>query len=461
VQRDANEVTPDQYPDSLEVRGVQLPVQYRFSPGDNDDGLRVRVPLAALSQVSNSDFEWLVPGLLKEKCTLLIKSLPKPLRRHFVPAPDFAEACIQAMDERSGSLIDALSRQLTRISDIDIPADAWRPDRLPAHLAAFFEVVDADQKVLGHGADLEQLRQALRDQIQDNEVRLTDARFERQDVRHWDFGELPEYVELDRGGIRLRAYPALTAVDGRIDLCLFDQWEKAEHAHAEGLLALYRLCAGSLVKDIRRSVLQWDKQALWFSTLGSAGDLLADLERAVLRAAFMPAGRTVRDTDSFTRQLEEGRECLLQHAVAIGDQSYRALDEFRQLNRQLNKALSPQFLAAATDIRAQVAELIYPGFISATPSDWLPHLSRYLLAARQRLENLAGNTGRDREYTAQIAGCWQRYQQALAKGRSADSLSRYRWMIEELRVSLFAQALGTVEKISSQRLDKLWKDLQG
>jgi ATP-dependent helicase HrpA len=211
VQRDANEVTPDQYPDSLEVRGVQLPVQYRFSPGDSDDGLRVRVPLAALSQVSNPDFEWLVPGLLKEKCTLLIKSLPKPLRRHFVPAPDFAEACIQAMDERSGSLIDALSRQLTRISDIDIPADAWRADRLPAHLAAFFEVVDVDQKVLGHGADLEQLRQALRDQIQGNEVRLTDARFERQDVRRWDFGELPEYVELDRGGIRLRAYPALTA----------------------------------------------------------------------------------------------------------------------------------------------------------------------------------------------------------------------------------------------------------
>jgi ATP-dependent helicase HrpA len=152
---------------------------------------------------------------------------------------------------------------------------------------------------------------------------------------------------------------------------------------------------------------------------------------------------------------------LLQHAVAIGDQSYRALDEFRQLNRQLNKSLSPQFLAAASDIRAQVAELVYPGFISATPSDWLPHLSRYLLAARQRLEHLAGNTGRDREHTAQIAGCWQRYQQALATGRSADSLSRYRWMIEELRVSLFAQALGTVEKISSQRLDKLWKDLQG
>jgi ATP-dependent helicase HrpA len=174
----------------------------------------------------------------------------------------------------------------------------------------------------------------------------------------------------------------------------------------------------------------------------------------------MPAERAIRDAGSFTRQLEEGRECLLQHAVAIGDQSYRALDEYRQLSGQLGKALSPQFLAAATDIREQVAELVYPGFISATPSDWLPHLSRYLLAARHRLENLAGNTGRDRQYTAQLASYWQRYQQALAKGRSADSLSWYRWMIEELRVSLFAQALGTVEKISPQRLDKLWKELQ-
>jgi ATP-dependent helicase HrpA len=460
VQRPTNDITPDQYPDSLEVRGVQLPVRYRFSPGDSDDGLKVRVPLAALSQVSNADFEWLVPGLLKEKCTLLIKSLPKPLRRHFVPAPDFAEVCIQAMDEHSGSLIDALGSELTRIGNVDIPAEAWRPDRLPAHLAVFFEVVDASQKVLGHGADLEQLRHALRDQLQDSTVSLSDVRYERRDVVRWDFGELPEYVEIDRGGVRLRAYPALTVVEGRIDLCLFDHAEKAEHAHAEGLLALYRLCAGSLVKDIRRSVLQWDKQALWFSTLGSAGELQVDLERAALRAAFMPAERAIRDAGSFTRQLEEGRECLLQHAVAIGDQSYRALDEYRQLSGQLGKALSPQFLAAATDIREQVAELVYPGFISATPSDWLPHLSRYLLAARHRLENLAGNTGRDRQYTAQLASYWQRYQQALAKGRSADSLSWYRWMIEELRVSLFAQALGTVEKISPQRLDKLWKELQ-
>ena len=134
----------------------------------------------------------------------------------------------------------------------------------------------------------------------------------------WDFADLPEYIEVDKGGIRLRAYPALNAIDGRVDLCLFDQAEKAELAHGEGLLALYRLCAGSLVKDIRRSVLHWDKQALWFSTLASAVRATGGLECAVLQAAFMPAGRTMRDKDSFIRQLEEGRECLLRHAVAIG-----------------------------------------------------------------------------------------------------------------------------------------------
>jgi ATP-dependent helicase HrpA len=460
VQRNTSDVTTDRYPDSLEIRGMCFPVQYQFSPGDSDDGLKVQIPLAALNQVNDTDFDWLVPGLLKEKCTLLIKSLPKPLRRHFVPAPDFAEACIQAMDTHSGSLIDALSQQLKRISDIDIPADAWRPDRLPAHLTASFEVVDASHKVIGHGADLGQLRQALGRQLRDSAVSLTDARFERQGITRWDFGELPEYVELDRDGLMLRAYPALTVEGNRVDLRLFDHAEKAEQAHAEGLLALYRLCAGSLVKDIRRSVSQWDKQALWFSTLGIAGELQADLEHAALRAAFMPAGLSVRNADDFRRQLEEGRGCLLQHAVSIGDQSYRVLDEYRQLNGRLGKALSPQFLAAVADIRAQVKELVYPGFISATPPEWLPHLSRYLLAARQRLENLAGNTGRDRQHTALIARYWQRYQQAAAKGRPAESLARFRWMIEELRVSLFAQSLGTAEKVSPQRLDKLWKELQ-
>ena len=161
---------------------MQLPVQYRFSPGDSDDGLRVRVPLAALSQVNDADFDWLVPGLLKEKCTLLIKSLPKPLRRHFVPAPDFAEACIQAIDKRSGSLTDALGQQLMRISDVEIPVDAWRLDRLPTHLKVFFEVVDANRKVLGRGENLEHLREELGDQLQNDMVTLTDARFDRQGI---------------------------------------------------------------------------------------------------------------------------------------------------------------------------------------------------------------------------------------------------------------------------------------
>ncbi|VAW76957.1 ATP-dependent helicase HrpA, partial [hydrothermal vent metagenome] len=456
MQHDAAEVTAEQYPDKLEVRGLQLPLQYRFSPGDSDDGVRVRVPLAALNQLRGVDFDWLVPGLLKEKCTLLIKSLPKPLRRHFVPAPDFAERCLQAMDVRSGSLINALSQQLTRISGVNIPIDAWRPERLPAHLSVFYEVVDTGRQVLGGNIDLQQLQQTLAGKCQESVGKLTDARFERQDVRRWDFNELPEYIEIDTDGLKLRAYPALTKAGDQINLCLFDHPDNAASAHAEGLLALYRLCAGSRVKDIRRSVQQMDKQSLWFSTLGKAGDLQKDLENAVLQAAFIPAGKAVRTAEAFEQQLDVGRQSLLQHAVSMGDRSYAVLDEFRQLNNRLSKALTPQFLAAATDIRAQLAQLVYPGFIGATPPEWLPHLPRYLRAARQRLENLASNINRDRQHTLEVARHWQRYQQALTKIRSADGLLKYRWMIEELRVSLFAQNLGTSEKVSSQRLDKLW-----
>ncbi len=457
MQHDAAEITTEQYPDRLEVRGLQLPLQYRFSPGDSDDGLRVRVPLAGLNQIRSADFDWLVPGLLKEKCTLLVKSLPKPLRRHFVPVPAFVDRCLQAMDERSGSLIEMLSQQLTRITGIDIPMDAWRPERLPAHLSVFYEVVDADQKVLGRDANLDQLQQTLAGTHQGSMGKLTDTRFDRQNIRCWDFDELPTHIEIDAGGLMLRAYPALVKVEGQVNLCLFNHPEEAASAHADGLLALYRLCTGTLVKDIRRSVRQIDKQALWFSTLGQASELQMDLEQAVLRAAFMPAGQVVRTTEAFEKQLDKGRQCLLKHAVDIGDQSYATLDEFRQLNSRLGKTLSPQFLAVATDIKAQLAQLVYTGFISATPQERLSHLPRYLQAAHQRLDNLAGNIKRDREYMLEVARHWQRYQQALAKGQLADGLLQYRWMIEELRVSLFAQNLGTAEKVSPQRLDKLWK----
>jgi ATP-dependent helicase HrpA len=459
MQHSASSVTRQQFPDRITVRGVCLPVSYQFAPGSARDGLCVRVPLAALNQLRSEDFDWLVPGMLREKCILLIKSLPKPLRRHFVPVPDFADACLQASDGAGGGLTEFLQAQLQRMTGVKVPEDAWRPELLPAHFSACFELDDGHGQRLAEGRDLAALQRRFGARARQDFRAASDTRYQRRDVRDWDFGSLPEVVELERDGVRLRAYPALSVVDGRIDLSLFDQESVARKAHGEGLLALFRIRAGRLVRDIRRSIPDLDKQTLWFSTVAGADVLQADLERAVLRAAFLVPDTAIRDAESFGQRLASGSRRVLGLAVEIGGHSSRALRAWRQVRQHLKGNLAPHMLEAASDVREQIDRLIYPGFVSATPVQWLPHLERYLLAADRRLALLPSNLARDREHARLVDRYWQRYRQAHERGLDGDQLTRFRWLVEELRVSLFAQSLGTAEKVSPQRLDRLWQEI--
>jgi ATP-dependent helicase HrpA len=460
MQHGAEGVTEQQFPDSLEIRGLHLPVRYRFSPGESNDGLCVQVPLAALNHLQAGDFEWLVPGLLREKITLLIKSLPKQLRRHFVPAPDYAAACLGALQRGNKSLIAALTEQLQRMTGVSVPKQAWRPELLPAHLFVYFELFDEHGKQIDGGRDLSQLQVRFGDCARDDFARVSDAGFGRKNIQDWDFGDLPEILELQQGGVKLRAYPALSLRDGVIELRLFDQQEQAIKSHREGLLALFRRKAGRLIKEVRRSVPELHKQTMWFSTVAGAEVLQADLERAAIQAAFLQDDANVRDEETFRQRLDTGKQQLVELAASIGRYSFEALQAYQELNRLLKRALSPQLLTAISEVREQVQQLVYPGFISATPLNWLPHLGRYLRAAIQRLEKLSGNSQRDRKHSAVIRRYWQAYEQALASTPASPGLREFRWLIEELRVSLFAQELGTSVKVSPERLDRQWKELQ-
>jgi ATP-dependent helicase HrpA len=456
----AEGVTEQQFPDSLEIRGLRLPVRYRFSPGETNDGLCVQVPLAALNQLQAGDFEWLVPGLLREKITLLIKSLPKQLRRHFVPAPDYAAACIAALQRDNNSLVAALTEQLQRLTGVSVPKQAWRPELLPAHLFVYFELFDERGKQIDGGRDLSQLQVRFGEYAREDFARVSDAGFGRKNIQDWDFGDLPEMLELQQGGVKLRAYPALMLSDGMIELRLFDQQEQAVKSHREALLALFRRKAGRVIKEIGRSVPELHKQTVWFSTVAGAEALQADLERAAIQAAFLQGDANVRDAETFRQRLDTGKQQLVELAASIGHYSFEALRAYQELNRLLRGALSPQLLTAISEVREQVQQLVYPGFISATPLNWLPHLGRYLRAAIQRLEKLSGNCQRDRKHSAVIRRYWRAYEQALASKPANTGLSEFRWLIEELRVSLFAQELGTSVKVSPERLERLWKELK-
>jgi ATP-dependent helicase HrpA len=457
----AEGVTREQFPDSVQVRGMKLPVRYRFAPGEADDGLCVQLPLAALNQLRANDFDRLVPGLLREKVTLLIKSLPKQLRRHFVPAPDYAEACIAAMQDSESGLLDALGEQLQRISGVAVPAALWRPELLPQHLFAFFELYDEHANLIGSGRDIDELQARFGARAQQRFAGVVDTRYERSEIRDWDFGALPEFVELQQAGVGLRGYPALAVSGDQIQLRLFDDPPQALRSHREGLLALFRNKAGRAIKEIRRAVPELQKQMLWFSSVASGEVLQADLERAVLQAAFLPDDAEVRDAESFRRNLASGTPRLVALATDIGRWSFEALQAWHDLNRVLKGSVSPQMIAAVNEVREQVGGLIYPGFVAATPLRRLPHLGRYIRAAQLRLEKLPGNVQRERKNAAIVARYQQRYRQAAGAHQQQAGLAELRWMIEELRVSLFAQELGTAEKVSAERLDRLWAELSG
>jgi len=455
----AEGITEQQFPDSLEIRGLCLPVRYRFSPGEVNDGLCVQVSLALLNQLRDSDFDRLVPGLLREKITLLIKSLPKHLRRHFVPAADFAAACIAAFQRDENSLIGALTEQLQRLKGVSVPKDAWRPELLPEHLFVYFELLDEHGKQIDGGRDLSQLQVRFGEYARDDFARLSDAGFERKNIQDWDFGVLAETVAMQQAGVKLRGYPALMVDGGMIGLRLFDQQESAVKSHREGLLALFRRKAGRMIKEIRRSVPELQKQTVWFSTIAGAEALQADLERAVMQAAFLRDDANVRDAETFRQRLDTGKQQLVELSASIGRCSFEALQAYQELNRLLKGAVSPQLLSAISEVREQVQQLIYPGFISATPLNWLPHLGRYLGAANRRLEKLSGNSQRDGKQSAVVRRYWQACEQALASNPANAGLIEFRWLIEELRVSLFAQELGTSVKVSPERLERLWKEL--
>jgi ATP-dependent helicase HrpA len=456
----AQGITQQQFPDSLEIRGLCLPVRYRFSPGEENDGLCVQVPSAALNQLRDADFEWLVPGLLREKVTLLIKSLPKHLRRHFVPASDYAASCIAALRRDNNSLIEALTEQLQGLTGVSVPKDAWRPESLPAHLSVYFDLLDEHGKKLAGGRLLSQLQRQFGEFARNNFARVSDTGYERKNILDWDFGDLPETVELQQGAVTLRGYPALMVNEGMIALQLFDQQEKAAQSHVEGLLALFRRKAGRSIKEIWRSVPELQKQTVWFSTVAGAEVLQADLERAVIQAAFLQGDANVRDAQTFRQRLETGKRQLVSQSASIGGCSFEALQAYQEINRLLKATVSPPLLAAVSELREQVQQLIYPGFISATPLDWLPHLGRYLQAAIRRLEKLSGNSQRDRKHSAVVRQYWQAYERILAGNPAAAGLDEFRWLIEELRVSLFAQELGTSVKISPERLDLRLKSLE-
>lgn len=463
MEREAIEVTQDDYPEHLSINGMRLPLRYHFEPGHPADGVTAVVPLAALNQLAPERFEWLVPGLLREKLVALIRSLPKRLRRNFVPAPEFAAAILDAVPMGEGSLFDAVRDELQRMTGVVIPSDAWEGIELPLHLQMNFRVLDAHGQTIREGRDLDALQAGLgvRAREQFGGARKSWA---RRGLQRWDFDELSEHVELNDTGVTLRGYPAVVDEGDSVALRLMDSPEQAARTSLDGIRKLFILHLPDQAKYLRRKLPGLDRLCFLYSVLGSCDALKEDLLAAVYQRVFIPDGILPRTQEAFQVRLQSGREELIPTATRLVQTLLQILEHYQDLRRRIKARMPPAWLESCRDMREQLDAMIYTGFVQETPARWLDELPRYMRALARRLEQLQLDPLKDRRGLQAIRPLWEQYQrrceQHQRKGIRDPQLERYRWLLEEYRVSLFAQELGTREKVSERRLQEVWQQVR-
>ena len=451
----AGEISEEDYPASW----ADLPVSYEFSPGEPDDGVTVDIPLARLNQVSAEEFSWQVPGLRQEMVTELIRSLPKQLRTTFVPVPDTARAVLPRLGPARGDLLDALGTELSRLGGVHIPRSAWDESRLPAYLRITFRVVE-DGRVLAAGKDLDELRRQLRPRLQ---ATLSEAAagITRTGLRTWDIGTLPRVFSQGE----VRAYPALADTGTAVDVRLFETRAQADAAMLRGTRRLLLLQVPTGARAVASRLPVSAKLAMSRHPYPGTGALLEDCAAAAADQVITEAGGPAWDEAGFTRLLEAAREDLAARTADVVALAARALGEAHQVETSLAGTPSPPVRAAFADLRAQLSGLIYPGFIAATGARRLPDLVRYLRGMSRRLEKMPEALGRDAERMAVVQQVTADYQQTLADlppaRRDDPDVRDVRWMIEELRVSLFAQTLGTSGPVSERRIERALDQLHG
>ena len=482
-------IAPGDFPDRIGMRQMQLSLEYRFDPGNPADGITITVPKEAVNQLDPHRMGWLVPGLLEEKIVALIKSLPKQQRVAFIPVADTAKRVFKALKFGEGSFEGQIAKVLTDLGPEPISADAFRQTALPDHLRMNVRVVEGE-KTLAASRDLAALRQELGGEAAASFTAVADSRWNRDGITKWDFGDLPEWVDLDRSGVKLRGFPTLVDLGDSVGLRLLDSAEQSAWKMKAGLRRLFFLTAR---KDVKTQV-DWlpglEKSALYATGLFTEsaadkkikrtsaattpvkalpelppGSFRQQVTELMIARAFQVFTTTPRSAAQFEKHLTAGRARL---GVAVQDLTNTIEPLFKgahEARRAINSINNPIWQYAAEDTREQFRHLTAPGFLTNTPWEWLIHLPRYFLAIQSRLSRLA-NAGlaRDQKLHAQVAPLWQRYVALAAETQAADRheprLVQYRWMLEEFRVSLFAQELQTAIPVSEKRLEKLWEELR-
>ncbi|MDI1307984.1 MAG: ATP-dependent RNA helicase HrpA [Methylotenera sp.] len=461
MRHGADAITAVQFPEMILLDGVETHLKYRFEPGHVLDGVTATIPLALLNQLSPTQSEWLVPGMLREKLTYLIKALPKTFRRVCVPVPEFVTVFLDQNKIGGGAIKQVLAAHIQCVTTLKISVEDWT-EETPAHLLMNFSVVDDAGRELAMGRDWNALKKQLGSAAQLT-FRNTSPDIEKTGLKQWDFGDLPQTLSFERDGLKVVGYPALEDDIDSVSVKLFDTEREAAVNLRKGICRLIRFELKEQMKQLEKSLPNFNQYALTLRNIMSPEDLREDMITAIADRAFIGEDDLPRTNAEFMKLKQRARTRLPAVSEAIARQAQAIATEYQLLiTKQSQMATTANRLKR--DLEQQVVQLVYKDCFSQTPWEHLQQVPRYLKALRLRIEKHPANPDRDGKNAGSVGVLWEKWQNkvnALHQANLAvsEDLQEFRWLIEELRVSLFAQELKTPFPVSLKRLEKTWADI--
>jgi len=457
-------VSQREYPDTWSQDNLTLPLTYHFEPGAADDGISVNIPIGILNQVQDIGFDWLIPAVRNELILAHIKGLPKTLRRNFVPAPNYASACEAALTDTTLTFCDAISKQLLRMTGVRIEKDAWQAIELPVHLIMNFKVLNEKGKVIKQGRSLTALQSELQGKVKASIKKVAEKGIEQANLTEWNFDDLPKGYEKKVANIKIKAFPALVDKKHSVAIELFEQESLAEKAMLLGVSRLVLLNIPSPVKYLQQKLPNKAKLGLYFNPFGAIGDLLDDCISAACQHLIAERGELPRTDADFAVCRDFVRAEIADTVLNAAVKVEQVLSLAHEINKKLKGNVPLNVIQSHGDIKSQLNKLVFKGFVGACGVKRLDDIHRYLKAIVRRLEKLPIDPNQDRLKMLEIAKVEDAYLSLVKQQRQdiplSEDLENTRWMIEELKVSLYAQNLKTPYPISSKRILNHLKSIQ-
>lgn len=449
-----------QFPNEVQVGSMQIPIQYRFAPGAQDDGATVKLPLEGVGQLDDAQTGWLIPGLMQSRIIALIRSLPKPIRRNLVPAPETAKQVAESLEFGRGIFVEAVAKELSRIGGAPVDVGLFKTEKMDDHLKVNLQVVDEDGEIVAQGRSVAEIRSQLGAEYSSSIVDVEDAVWNQDGLVEWTWGDLPKEIAITRGGTKLSAFPAITDQGDSVGLRLTDSQNASEMTTKQGLVRLFQITNRKSLKSQVNWLPELDQHAVTLARIVPAAELKSQLSDLITRIAFVDRNAIPRNQQEFESMQAEAVERISVATQCVAKWLPRLANAVHQLYLNLEE-LGDRYSVTKGYVRAQIAELKTDGFLALTPWTWLEQYPRYFDAINYRLGKLDSTPPeKDRRLSEEINGYWDQYvemhqlhqQQAIVD----PELETFRWMIEELRVSMFAQQLGTSLTVSPRRMEKQW-----